>query len=61
MQVDVDDELYKELKDFYENIVNKVEYPNFRNLINRALKEWLNKKSKAIVKEDMSDVKEVKE
>ena len=46
MQIDLDDELYKELKEFYEDESNKIEYPNFRNLINKVLKEWISNRIK---------------
>lgn len=46
MQIDLDDELYKELKDIYENKSDKVEYPNFRNLINKIIKGWIVKVNK---------------
>ena len=55
MQIDLEDELYKELKDIYENQIDKLEYPNFRNLVNRVLKAWAKKKK---IKDDMSDIRE---
>ena len=42
--INIDDEIYKELVEIQTK--EPIEYPNTRNLVNKVLRDWLNKKEK---------------
>ncbi len=44
MQVDIEDELYHNLKLKYNQNIDKLEYPSFKNWVNRLLNGFIVKK-----------------
>ena len=43
--IDLDEEVNNQLKEIYDK-EDKLEFPNYRNFVNRILKSWINNREK---------------